>query len=122
MPGVSFLTDALKPLEPNHTHIFLTPGTNWGDETHLLSQIATILADSAPSLTLLVNGGNVALSEVAESVEAHRPIIVVAGSGRLADEIAAAIRFPELPSRGAIAQLIKSGRFILFDLSNPSLS
>jgi len=119
VPDTAFLTADRKSVEPNHTHIFLTPGSHWGDESPWLSKIATTLAASTPSLTLLINGGNVALTEVAESVEAHRPVIVIAGSGRLADEIAAAIRFPELPSRGAIAQLIKSGQFILFDLSNP---
>jgi hypothetical protein len=80
------------PLEPNHSHVVLVPGTNWGDESTWLSDVARHLAGESPSLTILVNGGEIALGDVARSVEAGRPVMVLDGSGRSADTLAAALR------------------------------
>jgi hypothetical protein len=79
------------PLEPNHTHFVLVPGERWGDEVPWLARVADVLADGRPSVTVLVNGGEVARKDVAESVRAARPVLVVGGSGRAADELAAAL-------------------------------
>ena len=43
-----------------------------------------------PSVTLMVNGGSITLNDAQVSLAAGRPLIVVAGSGRSADEIARA--------------------------------
>ncbi len=48
------------------------------------------LAQSQPSVTLLVNGGEIAYQDVAESLRRDRPVVVLAGSGRTADDVAAA--------------------------------
>ena len=37
------------PLEPNHTHQVLVPGSSWGEESPWLADIATWLADRLPS-------------------------------------------------------------------------
>ena len=50
---------------------------------------AGVLAGDCPSLTLLVNGGDVSVEDVAESVKAGRPVLVVGGTGRAADALAA---------------------------------
>ncbi|MGD1907002.1 MAG: hypothetical protein ACFB0C_13540 [Leptolyngbyaceae cyanobacterium] len=80
------------PLEPNHTHCLLVPGTNWGDESEALAQVATLRAGAHPSLTVLVNGGSVTWQEAQISVEDGRAVVVMAGSGRAADTIAAALQ------------------------------
>jgi hypothetical protein len=78
-------------LEPNHTHCFLVPGDQWGDESVPLAQVATHCAQGAPTLTLLVNGGNVAWQDAQASIEQGRRIMVMADSGRTADAIAEAM-------------------------------
>ena len=80
------------PLEPHHTHFVLVPGSNWGDESPWLACLATILANGAPSVTVLVNGGKIAGKDVLENLKANRPVLAIAGSGRLADRLAASLR------------------------------
>jgi hypothetical protein len=75
-------------LEPNHTHFVFTPGSGWGDEAPFIARLATQLAGGAPSLTILINGGDIALQDAAHSIEAGRKVLVFEGSGRTADAIA----------------------------------
>jgi hypothetical protein len=77
-------------VEPQHTHIALVPGDTWGDESAWLSEVASVLSTGHPSVTLLLNGGEIAYADVDHSLAAGRPVVVVAGSGRTADAIAAA--------------------------------
>lgn len=76
--------------DPNHTHLLLVPGSTWGEESPWLAEAATAVADGMPSATLLLNGGEVAWDDVRHSLAAGRPVVVLAGSGRTADAIAAA--------------------------------
>lgn len=80
------------PLEPNHTHFVLVPGNKWGDESPWIADVATILADGAPSVTVLINGGGITLRDASNTIRVNRPLIVVAGSGRSADRIVAALQ------------------------------
>ena len=75
-------------LEPHHTHFVLVPGARWGDESPWIGALAGALAAEGPSGTLPVEGGAIAWNDVAESVAAHRQVVVVAGSGRTADALA----------------------------------
>lgn len=77
-------------LEPRHSHVILVPGDTWGDESPWLSRIASAIACGRPSLTLVSNGGEVTYDDIEHSLEAGRPVIVLAGTGRTADAIAAA--------------------------------
>jgi len=77
-------------VEPQHTHIALVPGDSWGDESSWLSEIASVLSIGHASVTLLLNGGDIAYTDVHHSLAAGRPVVVVAGTGRTADAIAAA--------------------------------
>ena len=79
-------------LEPHHTHFVLVPGSDWGDESPWLAQIASVLANGAPTVAVLVNGGEIAKKDVSENLKAKRPVLAMAGSGRLADTLAAALR------------------------------
>jgi SLOG in TRPM, prokaryote len=75
-------------LEPNHTLFLLVPGTRWGDEARWITEAASIVAGGRPSVTVLVNGGQIAYNHAAGSLDSGRPIVVLAGSGRTADAIA----------------------------------
>jgi len=77
------------PLEPNHSHFILVPGKDWGDESLALAQVGTELARGQRSVTLLVNGGEITKEDLDNSLDARRPVMVLAGTGRLADELAA---------------------------------
>lgn len=91
LPDQTALSPEAAPLEPHHTHFVLVPGSSWGDESTWIARIATTLTDVADSVTVLINGGEVTWQDASQSVEADRSLIVVAGSGRTADVLAAAI-------------------------------
>jgi hypothetical protein len=94
-------------LEPNHSHLLLVPGARWGDEVPWLQHVAGLLAGDAPTVTVLANGGDIALADVEESVASGRRVLVLAGSGRTADRIAAALE--GLPAEARIEQVAASG-------------
>lgn len=77
-------------LEPFHTHLLLVPGASWGDGAPWLAGVASVIAGEGRSVTLVVNGGAITYDDIAHSLGAGRPIVVVAGTGRTADAIAAA--------------------------------
>jgi hypothetical protein len=78
-------------LEPHHTHFVFTPGSHWGEEAIWISRLATALDCAQPSVTVLINGGEIAYKDVAHSLEQQRPVIVIEGSGRTADVLATAL-------------------------------
>lgn len=91
VPGDAAESRGLSALERNHTHFVLVPGSSWGDESPWLARVATEIAGGAPSVTVLINGGDIALQDVANSVAARHPVLVIKGTGRAADRIAAAL-------------------------------
>ena len=74
-------------LDPNHTHFFLIPGSDWGDESGWIAKIATAVAGGEKSITVLVNGGNISRTDVEYGLIENRPAYIMRGTGRLADEI-----------------------------------
>jgi hypothetical protein len=92
-------------LEPNHTHFVLVPGSDWGEEAPWLARLASVVAGSEESATVLVNGGEIALADVRHSIDAGRHVVVLDGSGRTADALAAAVRGEETdPSMTELAE------------------
>lgn len=81
-------------LAPEHTHIVSVPGGSWGVDPPWISVVASALAGSAGSLTVVVNGGPVTLEDARCSLAAGRRTLVVAGTGRLADALVEARREP----------------------------
>ena len=79
--------DAKSVLDPNHTHFFLIPGEDWGDESAWISKIATAIAGDQKSMTILVNGGNISRTDVQYSLLEDRTAVVMRGTGRMANEI-----------------------------------
>lgn len=78
-------------LEPHHTHFIIVPGDEWGTESPWIAETTSVLAGGRPSVTVLINGGEIAYADVERSVQAGRRVVVVAGSGRTADAIAGAL-------------------------------
>jgi hypothetical protein len=78
------------PLDPHHSQVILVPGDAWGDESPWLSRVATAIAGGRPSLTLVVNGGEITYDDIEHSLQDGRPVLVLAGTGRTADAIASA--------------------------------
>jgi SLOG in TRPM, prokaryote len=95
------------PLEPNHSCFLLVPGQDWGDESPWLARVATALAGTSPSVTVVVNGGPIVLSDVAHSVAVKRPVLLVAGSGRSADLLIDALQGRKVDEQ--VARLAASG-------------
>jgi hypothetical protein len=85
-------------LEPHHSHFVLVEGSEWGDETTTMYGLAKELAQHVPVVTVLINGGSLAKQEVLQSVQLGWPLVIITGSGRLADEIAAGWREQRLGS------------------------
>lgn len=108
------------PLEPHHTHLVLTAGTEWGDETDTYFRLADALSRRAAMVGLLVNGGAIARQEVLRVVRRGWPLIVIQGSGRLADEIAAAHNAPPDDfDDDALAEIITHGDIHVLSLDQP---
>ncbi|MBD2504186.1 hypothetical protein [Anabaena azotica] len=102
------------PLEPHHTHFVLVPGNNWGDESPWIVQVATVLANGAPSITVLINGGEITFVDALNSVIAGRLVMVIAGSGRTADKLVSALHGDATDERAK--QLAASGCLQTIDL------
>ncbi len=111
-------------LEPNHTHCILVPGEKWGDESTWISNLATHLSGDKESITVLINGGSVTVQDAYASVQAGREIVIIAGSGRVADDIVEALRYKVLEGKVVddprIAALVNSSDELLtaIDLDN----
>ncbi|TVP57058.1 MAG: hypothetical protein EA343_23020 [Nodularia sp. (in: Bacteria)] len=119
LPHAVATSSNTEALEPHHTHFVLVPGSNWGDESPWQARIASLIANEAPSVTLLINGGEIALLDVMENLKVGRTVVVIAGSGRLADEIAFARNHPESEVREKVAEVVGQSHLLLFDLSEP---
>ena len=107
-------SEEVTPLEPHHSHFVLIPGSNWGDESPWLANVASVLANGAPSITVLVNGGEISKKDVSENIKVNRPVVAVAGSGRLADTLAATLRGEETDEQ--MRELVASGLVQAIDL------
>jgi hypothetical protein len=118
--GMTILPDQPSPhpdaaaLEPNHTHFVLVPGDYWGAESAWMARLASALAQHCPSVTILINGGEVTWNDAKQNVEVGRHLIVVAGSGRTADALAEALRGKMTDERAR--RLVASGLMQAVDL------
>ena len=107
------------PLDPNHSHFVLVEGNEWGSETNVIFKLMSGLASKAHAVVLLAGGGAVSKNESLQAVRQSLPLIVIEGSGDMADEIAAAWRAkPDLPDDPVMAEIIADGRIELLHVSN----
>jgi hypothetical protein len=105
-------------LEPHHSHFVLVDGHAWGDETAALLALADALGARAPSAAVLCGGGAGARAEALGHCRARRPIVVIAGSGRFADELAAAVGQPEGRSDPSLAEIAGRREVVLCRLED----
>jgi hypothetical protein len=75
-------------LEPHYSHFILVPGSQFGDESPWIVDTASILSKGRPSVTILINGGEVSRKDIELSLEKGRRVIALSRTGRLADELA----------------------------------
>jgi hypothetical protein len=120
-PGEGSIADSA-PLDPNHSHFVVVESEEWGGETETMYELAEELGKQVPVLTVLINGGEVAKSEVLRTVRHGWPIITIEGTGRLADEIADLSKktkkshFVDDP---LLAEIVADGEIHLFHLDSP---
>jgi hypothetical protein len=86
------------PVDPNHSHViavdnpFAPPRDSWGSETRTMAWLFARLAEGRPSVAIVANGGSITLTEVEANVRVGRRVILIAGSGRVADALASLLR------------------------------
>ncbi|WP_375437795.1 DUF4231 domain-containing protein [uncultured Hymenobacter sp.] len=123
------------PLEVNHSHFVLVEGNSWGSETSMLFGLVQALAvktetppqtrkptapttSQVPALMVLVGGGPTAMQEVVRAVRLQLPLLVIAGSGGLADALAAAWQTPDTPPDDPLmAEILADGELRFYPLS-----
>jgi hypothetical protein len=103
------------PLDPNHSHFVLVDGKEWGSETETLFELGA--AFKVPVLAVLVNGGAIAKDELLQSVRRNWPVIVIEGSGRLADEVAALKKQPSQIEDPVLAEIVEEGDLRIFPIT-----
>jgi hypothetical protein len=84
-----------------------------------IARTATVIAAAAPSITVLVNGGQIAYADVQKSVETDRRVVVIAGSGRTADVFVSALA--SAPADERAATLVKSGLIRSVPIGEPGV-
>lgn len=100
-------------LEPHHSHFLLVDGGAWGDETAVLLALAGALGRLAASVAVICGGGPVTRSEALGHTRCGRPLVVVAGSGRVADELTG----DAPPADAETAEIVACGRITVCPMS-----
>jgi len=78
-------------------------------------QLGAAVATKKPAVTILVNGGEQSRAELLQSVRLGWPIIVLSGTGQLADEIAALHQDrPDFIAEPALAEIMADGNISVF--------
>jgi hypothetical protein len=91
------------PLSTGYSNFILAPGSHYGEDSPWIADAAAWLSQGNRSVTILANGGSVSQIDVTLSLESGRPIVVLAGTGRLADNIA------NQPDRYALITPVQAG-------------
>ena len=76
------------PLEPHHSHVLMVDVDAWGGETATMLEVCRALDGRGRALALVAGGGNQTMVEIDGHRTDRRPVIILAGTGRLADELA----------------------------------
>ncbi len=120
--------------ESNHSRFVLAEGNEWSCETSMRFELTNALVDPTtsniadspakkvklPSLAILVNGGKLSINEALRTVRQNIPLIVIEGSGGMADQIAAAWKQKAtLPEDPEMAEIIADGNIQIHSLNNP---
>ncbi|HEX5748855.1 MAG TPA: DUF4231 domain-containing protein [Archangium sp.] len=114
--------ELLAPLDEHHSHFVLVDSDTWGGETQTLFSLAAALAKDIPVTVVLVNGGDISKQEALAAVRHGWPLIVLQGSGRLADQLANLLAQPSPDiADPALAEIVADGDLCLFPLEGSPL-
>jgi hypothetical protein len=120
---------ALHQLEPNHTHFMVVEGKDWTNKIGKLTELSsTLISKTRKVVTILINGGDVAKTEVLKAVRKGWSVVVLKGSGRLADDLAQYREerdksklegkpLPFIPD-AALAEIVADGDLHFFPIEN----
>lgn len=116
-------------LDPNHSCFLLIKGGKiWGDETGTLFKLAERLAwyeiksnKKRPQVVILIGGGKISAKEIVTAAQNGIPIIVIAGTGGLADELYTAHKKKGYHHRNTtISEILANGDLCFHQLTNSS--
>ncbi|MCB0210312.1 MAG: hypothetical protein KDJ52_13325, partial [Anaerolineae bacterium] len=106
-----------EPLDPHHTYFVLTDGRQWGDENDVMFELAETLGKEVPVIMVLVNGSDFTTDQVIRAIRNNWPVIVIKGSGGLADNIASLRQMrPGFIPDADLAEIIIDGNLHIFQL------
>jgi SLOG in TRPM, prokaryote len=103
-------------LEPHHSHFVLVEGSDWGAETATMFALAAALSEGTRSVAVVANGGAIVRDETRANLAQRREVVVLAGSGRFADELAAAARGQAEPTDPLTAAMARDPHLTVVDL------
>jgi len=106
-------------LEPNHSHFVLVPGTEWGEETNVLIELAARLAGSAPVVVVVAGGGDVTEIELAKAARRGWPIYVLQGTGGVSDQLVSLEHQPSKGATSALEEVAAAGNVHTFEEDAP---
>jgi hypothetical protein len=112
------VTEAAIPLDANHSAFVLIDGDAWGDESGMLARAGQVLMGDRPGVQVLINGGEISRQDVRAYLASGREVIVIQGSGRLADEFAEAATGGQAATPD-MQDMLDSGRVRVFPLESP---
>lgn len=94
LPGQEYDPNFKAPLQPDQDFLIVVPGPNFGDESWPIALVGQLISREHGSATVLVNGGGITLLDAQHRLMAVQdsddPLLVIRGTGRSADDIAAA--------------------------------
>ncbi len=77
-------------IEQNHTDLILVKGDHYGVESDLMVRFGKLIGKRV--VAVLINGGEIVRKEARLNAIAKNPLLVLQGSGRVADELAEAFK------------------------------
>ncbi len=114
-PGQENIQEETIALEPNHTHFVLLD--NAKQEMKFRYRLGKAIAHQKAAMMILVSGEEDSRSEVLQAVRLGWPIIIITGTGKLADEIAELSQnTPDFIPEPELAEIIADGKIIRFSI------
>jgi len=109
--------DKRAPLEAHHSHFVLVDGKKWGDELNTMYTLGQHLSQNCPTLNIYAGGGKICKREMQTAVDQGRKMILLAGSGRLTDEVLKAHRGEEVEDE-RIKTIAEQGDIVALKMSD----
>ncbi len=112
-------------LDSNHSHFVLVDGENFGAESDMLASLGWTIAGegSQPILGVVINGGAIVKQEAHARAtgKPHFPLLVLEGSGRFADDLAAAYHAGSSDDP-VLRDIVQQGELHLLPANSPAES